>query len=346
MKFNILILVGFLISTGILRAQTDFKPGYIIKNTGDTIFGEIDYRGDILMGTICKFKNSDNSIVEYSPSDILGYRFIDSKYYVSKEVDSKKVFLEYLIKGKISIYYIRDKNGEHYYLDKEDVNLTEIPYEEGIKYKNDKQYYYSSTKHFGVLNYYMQDAPGIKKKIQKIRTPQNHNLIKLAEDYNDIVCDGEKCIIYEKKQPLLKINPEIIGGVINFKNLKGKYFINSGVIINLWLPRFNEKIYLRTGLLYSNIESDNGTQSIFKIPLQIEYVYPESVIRPKLSIGFNLFNPFYQSVGLMGGLNIRLHKVAYLSINCDIDFTPSEKFAFIPDSRFSYSLLTGLYMTF
>ena len=64
-----------------------------------------------------------------------------------------------MIKGKINVYYMRDEIGDHYYLDKENVKLIEIPYEEGIKYVDDKQVFYESTRHIGLLNFYMQDAP-------------------------------------------------------------------------------------------------------------------------------------------------------------------------------------------
>lgn len=169
MKLKRLILLGLLISTGFLKAQTDFRPGYIIKTFGDTIFGQIDYRGDLLMSSLCKFKAVDNTIKEYSPNDIEAFRFIERKYYVTREIDNKKVFMEYLIKGKVNIYYMRDDKGDHYYIDKEDARLTEIPYEEGIKYIDNKEVFYESTKHIGFLTYYMQDAPELQSRIHSVK---------------------------------------------------------------------------------------------------------------------------------------------------------------------------------
>ncbi len=182
MKLKNLLLFGLLLSTGILNAQMDFRPGYIISATGDTIFGQIDYRGDLAMSTVCKFRDTAAEITEYYPNDILAYRFIDSKYYVSREINSRKVFLEYLIKGKINIYYMRDDNGDHYYLDKDDVKLFELPYEEGFRYVDDRQVFYQSKKHIGLLNYYMQDAPAFQSRIQSLERLEHQQLIKLAED--------------------------------------------------------------------------------------------------------------------------------------------------------------------
>lgn len=46
------VLVFFLNSS---FSQNLFKSGYIIDLKGDTIFGEIDYRGDKYMGHKCRF---------------------------------------------------------------------------------------------------------------------------------------------------------------------------------------------------------------------------------------------------------------------------------------------------
>lgn len=345
MKLKNLILLGLLLSIKVLNAQTDFRPGYILKISGDTLFGEIDYRGDLLMSSVCKFKDDENINKQYSPDDILAFRFINSKYYVSKEIDSKKVFLEYLIKGQVNIYYMRDDKGDHYYLDKEDVELTEIPYEEGIKYVDDKQVFFETTKHIGLLNYYMQDAPEFQSRIQSLKKPEHKTLIKLAEDYHNAVCEGEECIIYEKKQPFLKVKLEGVAGVVNFENIDDiydKYYFQGGIITHFWLPRTNEKLHFRTGVLYSTIETNTTNNSIYKIPIQFEYIYPKGIVRPKMAIGINLYSPYFLSVALMGGINIKLHKSVYFSINYDIDFNPNEKFPLLPQSLLSQSFLTGV----
>ena len=128
---------------------------------------------------------------------------------------------------------MRDKSGNHYYIDKADLKLTETPYEEGIKYVGDKQFFYKSKTHISLLNYYMQDAPEFQSRIQSIQEPDHRILIKLAEDYHNAVYEGEKCIIYEKKQPFIKVNLEAVAGVVNFENIEGlndKYYFQSGVI--------------------------------------------------------------------------------------------------------------------
>ena len=201
-----LLLAGFLFLTSLLNAQTDYLPGYIINNSGDTILGEINYLGDLKMSKICEFRDAEKKITEYSPNDILGFRFKEGKYYVSKEVDNTKIFLEYIIKGRVNIYYMANDKGWHYYIDKQHMRLSEIFYEEDIKNIDNILYEYSSTKHYGILASYMQDDPEIQKRIQRIRIPQRKNLIKLAEEYQNDTDAGKKCIVFEKKRPLIKVS--------------------------------------------------------------------------------------------------------------------------------------------
>jgi len=63
MSFKKALILGLILSAHmVLTAQTNFKPGYIIKNSADTLYGKIDYRGDLLMGSICRFKSENEGL--------------------------------------------------------------------------------------------------------------------------------------------------------------------------------------------------------------------------------------------------------------------------------------------
>lgn len=345
MKLKNLILFGLLFLTGTLNAQTDFRPGYIINQDRDTLYGEVDYRGPLLMGKICKFKNKESVVSEFFPNDISSFRFIDSKYYVSKEINHQKVFLEYLVKGKVNIYYLRDEVGDHYYIDKEGVPLTEIPYEEEIRYVDDRQVRYKTTAHIGVLKYYMQDAPELQYQINSMKKPEHQNLIKLAEDYHAALYKGEQYIVYEESRPLIKILPEFVGGVVRYSNvedLKDKYYMNTGIIGHIWMPRANEKMYLRTGLIYSQFSSSGEKSNYYKIPVHIEYIYSKGVFRPRISYGLNFYIPSYRTVSFEIGTNVKLSEKVFLSATSDIEFDPN--MLIVPKSLLSYSLQLGLFL--
>lgn len=350
MKIKSLILSGLLISTGILNAQTDFRSGYIIKTIGDTIFGQIDYRGDLLMSNICKFKR-DNVIIEYSPNDIKAYRFIDSKFYISREINHKNVFLEYLIKGKVNIYFMHDEKGDHYYLEKDDMKLTEIPYVEGFKYVDNKKVFYESTRHIGLLDLYMQDAPELKSRIQSVKRPKHENLIKLAEDYHNAVCEGEKCIIYEKELPLIKISIIPFFGLTKY--IAYDKFINEfGGYLYLSAPRTNENIFFKTGLVYHKLSEDEENLNVYKIPIQLQYIYRAHVIQPGIGGGVNFLSiklDDYKDLGhtlsLNAGLDYKISNKINLSTAFNSDFIPLSIVITNENINFdiiSYSIIIGL----
>ncbi len=348
MKNALILLVGLLLSTATLFSQADFRAGYIIKSEGDTIFGELDYRGNYRMSEVCSFrKDKKDTITHYYPNNILAYRFIDSKFYVSKDVDGTKMFLEYLVNGKLNIYYRVDNfQADHYYFEKDGISLTELPYEEIIKKKDDKDYLYKSNTHIGILTYSLSDAKGLKTEIESIKKPDHKNLITLAQDYHNIVCDGEKCIIYEKKLPPFKVDLEAYGGVLSVVGLNDLSVTVTGVVAHIWLPRVNENLYFKTGILGLFMEYQGQTSHTFLVPVQIEYIYPHGIIRPKFATGLNIND---WTLNFSPGLNIRLSKSLYWSLNSEFGFFPDVHFD--TQSKFRFDLVTtnfntGLYIKF
>jgi len=344
MKIKGLVFFSLLFAIGVIQAQPDFRPGYIVKGTGDSLSGEIDYRGDVMMGTSCCFKPKDAKTgIRYSPDEIIAYRFYNSRYYVSKEgLDGRKVFLEFLIKGKVSIYYLRDEKGDHYFIEKDGLNMVEIPYEEGIKEKDNSSYFYKSKTHIGLLNVFMQDAPDLKAEIARIDRPGHENLIKLVKDYQNEVCKDDKCIIYEKQEPFVKINYEILTGITNFEgdeDIKDKNYFQGGLLIHIWMPGVNEKLYFETGLLVSQFDHTDGTKGVFpKIPFHIGYMAPKSYkVRPFASIG--LISPSYS-----GGLMFRLNHTISFGFQSYVNFTSSDALFFVPEELYNYSFLASTFI--
>jgi hypothetical protein len=358
MKFISMFSLILIVTVRILVAQTDFRPGYVLKAGGDSLFGEIDYRGDILAGETCRFRASDtHSETRFSPSDILGYRFINSKYFVSREVNGELMFLEFLIKGKINIYYHRSNKEDKFYLEKDGLGFTEIPYSEYIAYQDNKEYETRSAKYIGLLSYYMQDAPEFQSRIATMGKPRTKNLIALAEDYHNSICKDESCLIFEKQLPFLKIFPEIVFGVISSKNgsemidmnyyyhegeFSQKSYMTAGVLTHIWIPRVNEKFYLRTGLLYSSFTRNSQSKLFFKIPLQAEYIYPRGIFRPKLAYGVSIYTPFYYSVAINAGANIEISRSVFLGLNYSMDFLPSN-IPILPNKILSNTISGGLF---
>ena len=291
MKLDKLLILIFLFTAGKLFAQSDFRNGYVIDNEGDTIYGRIDYRGDLLMSQVCRFKqaNSD-SIINYYPYEIKKFRFEHSKCYVSRIVESgRHIFLEYLVKGKLNVYYYRNHKSDYYLIDKEGFPLKVIPYYKGIKYKEDgTPILYESTAHIGLLKLYTQGSPDFKLNPEKIRSIDHYNLINFAKDYHNSVCKDEDCIIYARETPFIKASFELTYERSHFRQDLGDLSNpNSfGTYIYLWLPRANEKLFFKTGIIYSDI-NHNDINYILKIPTQLYYQFSHFNLRPIFCFGLN-----------------------------------------------------------
>ncbi|MDR0798303.1 MAG: hypothetical protein LBN18_00875 [Dysgonamonadaceae bacterium] len=290
---NFLLLFLFFCLVCELKAQTNYRPGYIITLQGDTVYGQIDYRGDDTMGRICRFKSGNDVKTEYFPGEIQAYRFTDSKYYVSYTINNRPHFLEFLIKGKMNIYYLRNNEGDHYYIEKENEPLRLIPYSQGIrrKEKDGADYFYQSTRHIGLLNYETAEAPQLQKEISKIKEPGHQNLIRLAKDYHKATCsESEPCLVFERPLPLIKVQIEpFAGGYLPLKQWDDIERINFssvspaiGANIYLWFPRSNENWYFHTGIMALD-------HHLFVFPIQFSYVYPSGKIRPTFSAGISYY---------------------------------------------------------
>lgn len=188
--------------------QQNLRPGFIITNAQDTIYGQIDFRTDLMNSQHCIFlQEGESDFKNYQPFEIAGYRFTnDGKYYISKQIEFKSkekpisVFLEYLLQGIRSLYYYESPNHESAYFIEYEGKLVKIDapniernQKEGITYAGQKDRY------IPILQYIFQDYPKLNKKIA--RTPYSHKgIIGITKEYHYAMCKkGEDCIEFETK---------------------------------------------------------------------------------------------------------------------------------------------------
>ena len=168
-KYFILISLAIILANSDILAQKDFKSGYILTNSGDTIKGFIDLQNPTLNSMECVFskeEEGDNSI-KYKPGEIKEYRVFNHRYYISKKVSvdssEKDVFLEFLVNGKAKLYYLKDYSYEYFYLEKEDSELVELSNEiVGVEDKDGNRFDKESKKYIGIMSFYLADAPNIQ----------------------------------------------------------------------------------------------------------------------------------------------------------------------------------------
>ncbi len=328
-------------------AQMDLRPGYIIKNSGDTIIGMIDFRGDRNNCKVCVFYQKADKRMELRPSEIYGYRFDDGEYFISKYIVRPdtifQVFVEYLVQGKKDLFYYRDLSGNHYLVNKTDSSLLEIPYSKRIINVDGKSYIHESTKHIGLLKMFFSDCPSVFSDIENIKIPDLNNLVSVTKKYHELMCETDSCIVYRKQKMPLKIAFEPILQYTKFKdepNIHKQY----GCLFYILLPETSEKIYLKSGFMHSDSPVE---YSYYKIPFQFEYVYPYKYVQPKIDVGMNIFafnDPLWANVvGLTfaagGGVRLRATKFLFVDIFLESDVF---RFSWEPDFVLSHSYGIGM----
>lgn len=219
-----LLLFTFLLAfafTPSLLAKNQFVAGYIITLKGDTVNGYLMEQSSFNATRKCVFKTTiegNDSIL--SPTDVFGYRYSESKYYISKDVESKtdhkteRIFLEVLVEGFTSIYYSADNKGDqngggqHYYIQKEGMGLIELS--EPVKYYDSQ--HIAPSRYKGKLLSIMSDCSDVEKQINKT-TLNYSSLVSLAKKYNDCVCTSKSCLVYERKRTKVEYKFGALAGI-------------------------------------------------------------------------------------------------------------------------------------
>lgn len=313
-----LILWGFLtIILCNISAQSDFRPGYIITNSLDTLHGLVDYRGELRNMKVCTYKESSvGQSKEFFPSDIYGYRYDTGKFFISKEINTEEltdtVFVEFLLKGISNLYYYKSSNYSAYFIESEDKELLELRSKEIEIKKDDKVFLKQDNKYMGLLSYVFADCPEIRKDIVKVDL-SHKSLIHITHKYHDYKCNDEACVVYEKKMPVLRIELKPTIGYslseITFNNSeleKVDFQMSSspfaGIAMNFIVPRWNEKLTFLINVAF-NKDHFYGTSSqprlssainsyyhIYNSNLMssfsLKYTYPTGKLRPELFAGF------------------------------------------------------------
>ena len=191
-KKNAIIFALSLLS--LLVYCEDYKPAILYLTNGDSIKGLVSYSYNSY-GNELNFKKAEGYLEKvYNVQDVNSFMYIYSgKKYIQETIIeegiSKPVFVEEVIKSKISLYVLRSDGDTRFYLKKQgNSRLINLPVSRlpetiynGYAIKSYNSY---TTNHKDTLRQYMDDAVEIDKYIDKIAYPQLHSLISLVKEYN------------------------------------------------------------------------------------------------------------------------------------------------------------------
>lgn len=222
MKWILISALLFLIlRTNDCFGQNDWKAGFIIKNGNDTVYGFIDNRESVSNSRQCYFRKEEKGETQiFTPTELVGYRFTDDKFFISKSIEGIEsgnlLFLEFLIKGKVNVYHYKDSD-DHYFIEK-DAKIYELQNTKELKAVKDQNYIVEKKEYIGMLGFLLKDA-NIQKAIEE-STFRSQSLIELAKVYHEKICPNETCIVYERSVKTIHVIQSVHTGLslnkINF----------------------------------------------------------------------------------------------------------------------------------
>jgi hypothetical protein len=313
-----LVALLILIFSGIsVAAQTDFRNGFYITLENDTVYGLVDYRGEVRNSQTCVFKKNEAAEpVKFDPAEIQAYRFTDGKFYISKQINTgteeKTVFLEFLVNGITNLYFYRDINYYTYFIEDKNGKLLVLSNEKitsNVDGKGEVQR--NSNKYIGVLKATFADCKEIQPQINNVSLGHK-SLINITKNYHNYVCDTEECIVYEKKVSPAKVRfaPVLKTGVANFHFDKGIFsnyafdpevYFGGGFLMNTVFPGINEKLSFEAELdfnmynFHGSYQEMNGaiieTYNVYldllslQPTISVKYTFPTGKFRPTVAVG-------------------------------------------------------------
>lgn len=364
MKYLSVFILLFCISLT-ANAQSNYRQGYIITNSNDTIRGFVDFQTDNSNSSICKFRLSEKANEQiFYPGEINGYMFTNEvKYYVSRKIDiegaPKSVFLEYLVQGMKDLYYypgdldyylFEDENGKMIAITKKPDQVDGNEVKEDVRYR-------------ATLNYIFKDCNSIANKVDNI-TFARSSMIELTKKYHAQMCtSGQECIVFQNdyKKRFIKIELSLYAGVQSFKYSFGQYKLMIfdsakstypvlGAQMNIFNPRSSKSLSLQLDFSVSKfkgdtdhfIETDNHkshTYQKFKLEalmttarIGFKYTYPEETWRPTIEAGFS-----YMSLSSISNSHYYERKVNDL-----LSTETTENYATIPNTFVGFYSAAGL----
>ncbi|ALD20268.1 outer membrane beta-barrel protein [Hymenobacter sp. DG25A] len=327
MKKQVLFLL-LLISSRAAVAQSDFRPGYVLPLSGDTLRGEVDYRSEERNARLCRFR-VNSEVTEYKPEQLRGYGFAAEKQYQTRQLSGLppvKAFLRAIVLGKVSLFQLTTADGKQaLYASKEDNVLqalvqrdtTVSRYNQATSQNSnvvERAYLFRN-----VLWSMMADCPSIQTTLPRIELKESQ-LIKAVHAYN--VCAGSSQYIESPQKTVIKYS--ILGGartstvyyaprVDKAERMESQMMPTFGVGLALAPRSFNPKLTLHfqgfyVQQLFEKQFINNATDGIYageptqrEVHIKISSVRVPAILRYTFAKGF--IRPYMQG-GAMFSVNV------------------------------------------
>jgi hypothetical protein len=189
------------------QAQTDFRPGYILPTDGDTLRGQLDFRGERRNSRLCRFRPApDGAATEYRPEQLRGYGVTGGAQYQTisvkvlrqtsaTETDSvqQSLFAEALVLGPASLLYLHDPgDAARFFLRMHQQPARELRQRTEDVQVNGQTLRRKTDEFRRTLAASMKDCYAVQPELTQVRLDHN-SLIKVVRHYNE--CVGARPVV-------------------------------------------------------------------------------------------------------------------------------------------------------
>ena len=325
--YRALIFQSLFVLLGLARAhaQADFRPGYVVVPSGDTLRGLADYRGAARSARLCQFRATAQApVTTYSPGELRGYGFPGVRAYRSCLTPlpdtlglaqaPRVYFLEVLATGPASLYARRDRgDATYYYLQKgpaATAPVKKLEYRRVEVEVEGRKVFREINTFRNTLSEAFADCPSLSLDVLRteyLLAP----LIRLVNRYNACVQPQGSPTLIRKKS---RLSVGLLAGAITSKlafdgstaqasrsYTDGPSF-EAGLALQFVSPALNEKLMLRLEALYERqsytdeyryvspyfsdaTEQDRIRVTYLRLPLVLRYTVPRRGSRPFVEAG-------------------------------------------------------------
>lgn len=303
--FILLIILG-----QSLYSQDKYDPGYVVTTKKDTINGFIMNKIDYELAYKISFKRNllDKTIIEYAPSELLGFRFNSGRAFERKRItnnklaantkDSLYIFAKNIIKGKIDLFVWRHKNNnskDFFIINNSSKRQAQLfKSKPSIVKVEGKTYSKKNNRYKNLITYVKSDESLKPDKKNNLRFDEK-SIRKDITSFNRNFQDEYPLEIYEEPY---ENNYDFLVG-IPFRLKQDELHFRIGIYRNKTFIEKSNKVSFINGVIYHhwsdndkewNSEYKNGTsnyswQMLNIIPIGIKYQSNSKHIIPYVFLG-------------------------------------------------------------
>ncbi len=175
-------------------AQKGYQEGFLLTSHLDSTKGLVKFSRKANVPTPCLFKaNKKITAREIYPGTVYGFCNREGAYFVSRSIGrSSVVFLEVLVKGRMSLYQF----GDIFFVEQSDSTFFELSDGYELVEVEGERLRQKSRNFTRMLSVLMRDCPEASKKATSVKL-QGKQLVEIVSFYNN--CKGSKNVYFRLK---------------------------------------------------------------------------------------------------------------------------------------------------